>query len=324
MKWHYMVAALLLLGRSAAAQGPPQETPAPAAAAPFPAQSTSMAPDDSAPSAFCEPGADGRTSGLLEGNRNFPNFIGYMSNPLFAIDPRALTVMYPIFESTWVKSFPALPSGNLQLYGAGLNVALGERLCMGLNQGGYAVSHFRDKDREGWLNLGGFVQYTLIEDVQDQFLLTAGLHWEAPTGEADVFQGHGPSKLAPYVTVGKEYGDYHILATTGYLFPTGSEPLSNLFYGTVHFDRRFGWFYPLVEFNWAYHTSSVDLNVPIIPEFFSFGNFEGSGNIVSLAAGFNAVLQPNRLEFGAVYLTSIAAQNDFGFNGLLVKMVLHY
>jgi hypothetical protein len=325
MKWHYVVVALFLLGPTAAAQGLPQETPPPPTAVPFPAASPDALPDDSAPGLFSEPQADGRAGSPLEGNRNFPNFIGYMSNPLFAIDPRALTVMYPIFEATWTKAFPALPGGNIQLYGAGLNAALSDRLCVGLNQGGYAVSHFSDKSREGWLNLGGFVQYTLLEDVPNQFLLTAGLHWEAPTGEADVFQGHGPAKLAPYVTVGKECGDYHVLATTGYLFPTGSEPLSNLFYGTVHFDRRLGGgFYPLVEFNWAYHTTRVDLNVPLIPEFFSFGNFEGSGNIVSLAAGFNAVLRPNRLELGAVYITSIAAQNDFGFNGLLLKMILRY
>ena len=55
-----------------------------------------------------------------------------------------------------------------------------------------------------------------------------------------------------------------------------------------------------------------------------FGNFESSGNIVSLAAWANAVLVPEKLEIGAVYTTSIATQHDFGFNGLLVKMTLRY
>jgi len=72
-------------------------------------------------------------------------------------------------------------AGNIQLYGAGLNTALSDRLCIGLNQGGYAVSHFggrasvpsdpslADRDmggsRDGWLNLGEFIQYTLVEAV---------------------------------------------------------------------------------------------------------------------------------------------------------------
>jgi len=341
MKWQGSLLSLVLLGSIGFAQQPPVAAPNAAGPVAVPGPLVGPAVEDLP---VWDTGQPDRGSGFLTGNRNFANFIGYMSNPLFAIDPRALTEMYPLFDSTWVKSFPALPSGDIQLYGAGLNVALSDRLCIGLNQGGYAVSSFQrrqfdtfltnpivrlDRDsggsRDGWLNLGGFAQYTLIEDVPDQFLLTAGLHWEAPSGEAEVFQGHGPAKLAPYVTVGKEFGDFHVLATTGYLFPTGSAALTNLFYGTVHFDKRmFGWFYPLVEFNWAYHTTSVNLNVPDLPEFFSFGDFEGSGNIVTLAAGFNAVIVQDRLEFGAVYTTSIATERDFGFNGILAKMILRF
>jgi hypothetical protein len=342
MNWQGSLLALVLLASTSLAQQPaaaPSSTTAPVTVADPAAESVL---DSTRP--LWDIGQPRGGGGLLTGNRDFPNFIGYMSNPLFAIDPRAQTEMYPIFESVWVRAFPALPSGSIQLYGAGLNVALTDRFSIGLNQGGYAVSNFsrrtgdtfltfpglaaiRDQggSRDGWLNLGGFVQYTLIQDVPNQFLLTAGLHWESPSGEAEVFQGHGPAKLAPYVTVGKEFGDYHVLATAGYLFPTASSPLDNLFYGTVHFDRRvFGWLYPLVEFNWYYHSTSVNLNVPQLPDFISFGDFSGSGNLVALAAGFNAVIVQSRLEFGVVYQTSIAAQHDFGFNGVLAKMVARY
>src|SRR5262245_36804500 len=48
-------------------------------------------------------------------------------------------------------------------------------------------------------------------------------------------------------------------------------------------------------------------------------NFSASGNILTLAVGFNAVLVPNKLEFGVVYSTPIATQRDYNFNGLLVK-----
>jgi hypothetical protein len=210
--------------------------------------------------------------GPLRSNRNFSNFIGFMSNPLENIDPRSLTQVWPIFLGSWVETPQALPNANAQIYGAGLNLALTDRLSVGLNQGGYAAIHidrgnFLGRNwggsRTGWLNLGGFAQYTLIEDVPDQFLLTAGLRVVVPSGSAEVFQGKGPVQMAPYFTVGKEFGDFHVLATGGYQFPTGSGNADiNLFYLNAHLDYQlFGWVYPLVELNWLYHTTSVGVSV---------------------------------------------------------------
>jgi hypothetical protein len=127
---------------------------------------------------------------------------------------------------------------------------------VGLNQGGYAVVNldsthpglFRDHlgilrnrlqftgQREGWLNLGGFAQYRLLPDEAAQFLLTAGMRWEAPSGSKAIFQGIGPVHLAPYVTAGKGFGDFHLLTTVGYQFPAGSGSDTNLFYGSAHLD----------------------------------------------------------------------------------------
>src|SRR5262249_49972119 len=151
------------------------------------------------------------------------------------VDPRAVTTIWPMFGTMSFQTLSALPDGNQQIYGAGLNVALSDRLSLGMTQGGYSTIHldqqsspFRDRlgrlrdkrefqgDREGWLNLGGFVQYTLIADADSQFLLTAGTHWTAPSGSREVLQGIGPAHLAPYATIGKAWGNVHLLATTGY------------------------------------------------------------------------------------------------------------
>jgi hypothetical protein len=333
--------------------------------------------------------ADGSGGDRLAGTHAFPGFIGWMSNPLNNIDPRALTEIYPIFASAWTKEAGPVPASDFQLYGAGLTVALSDRLAVGLNQGGYADVHLSTEDahllavvnqlgkqqvlnllhtnpavlltllvqhglavkdflrlerltsfdptlqfsdveaggnRSGWLNLGGFMQYTLIEDAANQFLLTVGLRVEAPCGSHDIFQGHGPAHLAPYLTLGKGFGDFHVLATTGYYFPAGpGDDTIQIFYADLHLDRRmFGWLYPLVEFNWDYAVKSVDIDLPARRGFFNFGNFEASGNILTMAVGANAVLRPEKVEFGAVYLTSIATQRDFNVNGLLVKMVFRY
>lgn len=243
--------ALLLLGSPAIGQGSPPAFPVPHSLDLKPAE-----PIASPPLLTADFDSGGGGGGSLASNRNFPNFIGFMSNPLQNIDPRSLTQIWPMFGSVWTSTSPPLPDANFQLVGPGLNVALSERLSFGLNQGGYAwaqinrrdaagilsdlqqarllsnddrlrvlgnlrregrldnlgragllpeleregVLHDRararilrnlnqagllnegDGSRAGWLNLGGFVQYTLVQDVEEQFLFTAGLRWEAPRG----------------------------------------------------------------------------------------------------------------------------------------------
>jgi hypothetical protein len=309
-----------------------------------------------APPAAC-PAPAGPDNGFLTGNHNFPNFINWMSNPIQNIDPRAVTALYPIFDDAWFKTAPALPDGDVQLYGAAATVALSERLAIGLNQGGLADMHLRHDqlrrivndprfallrpdiqahlidiansgERDGFLNLGGFAQYTFIQDVPNQFLLTGGIQLEVPCGAHEVFNGYGPAEMSTYLTGGKEFGEFHVLGTVGYHFPIGpGSSNEQFFYANLHLDRRlFGWLYPLVEFNCIYHTVSVGANIslPTREGFIDFGDFSATGNSVFFSAGANAVIVPERLEFGAVYTTSIASQNDFHVDALLVKMTIRY
>ncbi len=326
MKLPSSLLVVLVLAFAAPAQELTQKTSGPVDSFPAFATPAQTLPPSSGCTVFDDAASQTSRSGFLTGNHNFPNFIGFMSDPLQSIDPRAMTDIYPIFGTAFVSSSFILPSGNLQLYGAGLTVALSDRFAVGLNQGGYAVSSFAGKAHDGWLNLGGFGQYTLIEDVPDQFLVTAGLRWAAPSGESSVFQGHGPALLAPYMTAGKELGEFHVLGTFGYQFQAASgDSTTNLFYTNVHFDRRlFGWLYPLIEFDYSYHSRSVDISDSTPSGFFNFGDFEGTGNILALAAGFNAVVVPEKFEFGAAYTTTLATQRSFGENGVIVKMVYRY
>ncbi len=180
--------------------------------------------------------------------------------------------------------------------------------------------------RAGWLDIGGYAQYTVIRDVPNQFLATVGLGWTAPTGSSSIFQGSPPAYLSPYLTAGKEFGDFHILSTTGFKFPAGSGTVTGeTFYGTVHLDRRCcGWLYPLVEFNWAAATKHINLDLPFRPDIFGLDNFTANGNIVTIAPGVNTVIIPDKLELGAIYQTPIASENHIHFNSFLVKMVLRY
>jgi len=329
------------------AQDAQQGTPVPPTLIPLPGTTDKPIWDSLDPTLATDAWPEQDQGGFLTGNHNFRNFINFISNPLQSIDPRAVTAIYPIYGSTWVTTSAPIPDGNIQLLGPALTVALSDRLAVGLNQGGYAsvslsrnqldllsrldpTGRFRDVEiggnRGGWLDLGGFVQYTLIQDVDNQFLVTGGMRWMGPCGSRDIFQGRGPLELAPYLTAGKEFGEFHVLATGGYQFPAGpGSDNTRLCYANLHLDRRlFGWLYPLVEFNSSYAEKGIPLGLPTRTGFIDFGNFSAEGNILTLAAGANAVLIPEHLEFGAVYSTPLATQHNFDFNGLLVKMTLRY
>jgi hypothetical protein len=317
MKWQWSSLSLLLFGSAGLGQEPTEKPAAVPALTLFDEDGRC----DHRPSVFDGGGKENHAKSALAGTHGFDNFIGFMTDPLFNVDPRAVTELLPITGWSWFSTSPALPSGNVWLVpGAALTVALSERLSLGINQGGYAAANFdrnhpglfRDRfglledragfagEREGWLNLGGFVQYTVIENVPDQFLLTAGLGWEAPIGSKAVFQGFGPAHLAPYVTAGKEIGEFHVLANAGYRFPTGSDGRgADLFYGCLHLDRKmFGWLYPVVEFNWIYHTAHVDLDLPTREGFIDLGTFESTGNLVALGAGVDAQGEPQQAGSG--------------------------
>lgn len=342
MRWQWSLLLWTLVTCPALAQQPQP------AAEPLPVPMFGAEETPACPSGLFSGLGDARAD-RLSGNHHFVHFINWMSNPLQNIDPRAVTAVYPLFGSEWLSSTPPIPNADAQVYGPAMTIALSERFAMGLNQGGYAVAHFsrnpirrqrlfdldplgrfRDvetsHERDGFLNIGGFFQYTLIEDVENQFLLTGGLRWLAPCGAHEVFQGHGPAELAPYLTAGKEWGKFHVLATTGYQFPAGpGSDNTQEFYGNVHIDRQlWGWLYPLIEFNALYHTTSVAFGLNTRAGFIDFGNFDTEGNVVTLAAGLNAVVVPERLEIGAAYTTVIASEHNFEANGLIVKMVLRY
>jgi len=268
---------------------------------------------------------DDSSGGFLTSDRGFPNFIGWISNPSRSFDPRSLTQIWPLFAYSWTDPFRVIPSGQVAAYPAGINLALTERRYGGLSSGGPVWAHF-NRQRTGWADLGVFGQYTLIRDVDDQFLLTGGLIITAPTGSKEVFQGSPPAYMAPYLTAGKEFGDYHVLVTTGYNFALESAVVTtNTYYANFHFDKRVGgWFYPLVEFNGTWSSKTIDFTLTNAPGLIEFGRFDNTGGSFTVAPGFNAVLVQDRLEVGAVYETPIWSHSGFNFNSVLVKMIVRF
>ncbi len=328
--------ALTILTAPALAQVPilsPADAAVPAAATPSPIPSSGVCvwPQADAPAP-------------ASGTRGFSNFIGFMSNPIQNVDPRSLTQVWPVFLAGWTDPFGPLPDANFQVYGAGINLALTERLSVGLNQGGYqaiqtgsvgggpitqviaARRGLGNQTRTGFLNLGGFAQYTLVANEESQTLFTVGTRFEVPSGSTEVFQGRGPAYVSPYITFGQGLGNFHLLATAGYEFParTGNTELRT-FYCNAHLDYQLmDWIYPLVELNYARASGSTDVNLPLAGKFFELSNFEAVGEVLTMAVGVNFVLVRDRLELGGAWSTPLYTRRDFNFNSMIVKMIVRF
>src|SRR4051812_38217980 len=99
MQRRWIVLLVVLLGTRASAQGPVTLPPDPAAAT-----RVAAGPINAAGCLFDNGNCSASEKDPLAGNsRLFPNFIGFLSNPLQNIDPRALTQIWPMFGSVWTS-----------------------------------------------------------------------------------------------------------------------------------------------------------------------------------------------------------------------------
>ena len=99
-------------------------------------------------------------------------------------------------------------------------------------------------------------KFVLIRDVENQFLFSGAVQYEAPTGYSNIFQGHGDGQLAVYGIVGKQFWDnWHFVSTFGQNIALNNSN-SGYFMLTGHIDRRFGKFVPFYEANWFYYNQS--------------------------------------------------------------------
>jgi hypothetical protein len=155
----------------------------------------------------------------------------------------------------------------------------------------------------GMANIMAGAKYVLIRDVENQFLFSGALQYEAPTGYSNIFEGHGNGLLGVYGILGKEFGDnWHFISTFGQNTALNNSN-SGYFMVTGHVDKRFGKFVPFYEANWFYYNQS-GRHVPVGIEgggWLNLGASQVMGlNYLTNAVGFNYEFTQN-LIFGIAY-----------------------
>lgn len=268
---------------------------------------------------------------LFESDRAFPGFIGPISNPVLAKDPRALTEARLLFVDNFIPDEHPFNGGDFQVYGLQLRLAVTERLSLIADKDGLASIHPGNGGSEtGWLNMAFGMKYAFVRNVEKQLLVVGGFQYEPNMGEAKVFQDHGDGVFSVFGIVGKEFcGGVHAIANAGYQFPVDDSQNSSFAYGQLHLDKQFfGWLYPLVEANWFHYTGGGNRGLPAaLGEGDGLINLGTTGvegnNLVTVAVGLKAIVNKH-LDVGVAYEKPVTNRKDFINDRILVEMILRY
>lgn len=271
-----------------------------------------------------------RQRGFLESDHEFDNFVGPITNPILAKDPRSNTYIRFLFISNTIPGENALGGGDFQVWAAQINLALTERLSFIADKDGFAtIAPGAGGNADGWLNIALGLKYAFYRDVENQAIAALGFLYEAPTGSPRAFQGQGNGVWTVFATGGKEFGLTHLLGTFGYQFPLTDGQNSGFLYGSLHLDRQFfGWLYPLVELNWFTYNQSGNRGIPAgVGEgdgLLNLGTSNVVGNtLVTGAIGVKALFSQNLIG-GVAWEVPLSNRKDLIDNRLTVELILRY
>ncbi|MFO0910556.1 MAG: hypothetical protein U0794_19790 [Isosphaeraceae bacterium] len=267
----------------------------------------------------------------FQSDHEFDGFVGPMTDPIQAKDARSLTEARLLVLSNWSKpGTPVLGSGTYQVYALQLRLALTERLQIFADKDGIVrVSPRPGNSVTGLANIAAGAQYAFIRDVENQFLFTGAVQYEAPTGYANIYQNQGSGLLGVYGIFAKEFGDsWHLSGQFGQNIAVQNQQ-AGYFYTHLHVDKRFGSFVPFFEANWFYYNQSAKfLPASVNMEGAGFINLGTAGftgnNIVTLAPGFKYDFGQN-IEFGCCYQFPVSdpLKSLYG-NQVIAELIVRY
>jgi hypothetical protein len=211
--------------------------------------------------------------------------ISPVANPLFFESAFIQSEVRPIFAYHEIDD--GFVGGFARVYALQLRYAVTERLAIIATKDGYiqlepAVPGLVDS---GWADIAAGVKYALIDDRENEFILTPGMKFEFTTGQSDVFQGNGDGEFNIFVSAAKGFGNLHLSGSGGFRIPVdmGAEN-AFLHYSLMVDYYTCKWFIPFAGLNGMTVLSDANA-LPFNVEGFDLINF-GSSN----ASGFNQIV----------------------------------
>jgi hypothetical protein len=177
------------------------------------------------------------------GNANTTNWldntISPVANPIYFEDPKVTNEVRPVYMYHWLPdtfhfSGGSVPlGGQVQVTAVQLRYALTDRLGLIATKDGYI--EFQPNHTlghaYGWGDLAAGLKYVLVDDQDNQAILTPGFTLTVPTGSTDVYQGHGSGEWNVFVSAEKGFEQLHFTGNAGFVIPNNfAQSTSQLHY----------------------------------------------------------------------------------------------
>ena len=225
------------------------------------------------------------------------NTISPVTNPMYFEDPVIRSEIRPIFMYNNFANNFATGRGSARAGAVQFRYAITDRLAFIATQDGYLNINGTGIKGSGWMDLAVGFKYALINDVQNQFILTPGFTFQIPTGDKDVFNGRGSGQFNPFISFAKGFGDLHITGNLGALIPMLRQEQNTMAHYSLMVDYHVSkWFVPFATANF-WSTLNNASNIGLRSNGYDVINF-GSSNASTatqgmLGLGFRSNIQKN-------------------------------
>lgn len=267
------------------------------------------------------------TSGIATAGDWKEEAISPVTNPVFFEDPQIHSEIRPIFAWHNIDKDLGLGGGDAQLYALQARWAVTDRLAIIAVKDGYLNIDTPAYDDNGWADISAGFKYAIIDDKENEIIVTPGLTFEFPTGNDEVFQGNGDGTWNPFISAAKGFGKLRLMANIGGIIPMDQdEETTQLRYSAQIDYTTCQYFIPFVSWNaftvldqgdgFATNFEGFDL--------FNFGAQRAEGETQSvLGVGFRSYLT-QRILLGAAYEFPISSPEGLFENRFTVDLIFRF
>jgi hypothetical protein len=198
-----------------------------------------------------------RIFGFLPSDHCFDRFISPISNPFFFEDPRSLTEIRGIFIDNDLPGQPIGP-GDAQIWTAQFRGRVTDRWSVIAPRLSYFQVNGDGNPPSGFLSAPVGAKFNFIRDVENQFLVSAGMTYFIP-GSPGAVSNFGNGDVHLFLTGGKQiFGRGHWLSGSGFRLPEDRNWGTQMWYWSNQWDYELpGHLYPLIGLNWFHFMDSA-------------------------------------------------------------------
>lgn len=268
--------------------------------------------------------------------------ISPVANPLYFEDARITSEARPVFMQHWLPDRFDIVGGSVPLGGyvrvsaLQLRYAITEKLGFIATKDGYI--EFKPKGAlannhgYGWADLAAGFKYALVDNADQQLLITPGVTITIPTGDDEVFQHDGEGEWNVFVSAAKGFDKLHVLGNVGVRIPNDQDEQTTQLHYSLQLDyRTCNYFVPFVCLNGFTMLSNGDDRllgaVPLNTEMYDLINF-GSTDVqgytqIVLGTGFRSDLTKN-LSVGVAHEVGTSTRQGIFDSRLTVDSIIRF